>query len=76
MTIVAIYSKPENGYAPAKGLTVGAPYVVENVEMGSWMTYITLQNVEGEFNSVQFDYYVDGKQVNIHEFPYCNHRAA
>lgn len=28
------------------------------------MTHITLQNVEGEFNSVQFDYYVDGKQVN------------
>lgn len=28
------------------------------------MTHITLQNVEGEFNPVQFDYYVDGKQVN------------
>lgn len=28
------------------------------------MTHITLQNVEGEVNAVQFDYYVDGKQVN------------
>lgn len=76
MTIIAVYTKPENRYAPANELTVGASYVVESVEMGAWMTYITLQNVKGEFNSVQFDYYVDGKQVNIHESPYCNYRAA
>lgn len=76
MTIIAVCTKPKNRYAPANELTVGASYVVESVEMGAWMTYITLQNVEGEFNSVQFDYYVDGKQVNIHEFPYCNYRAA
>lgn len=74
--IIAVYSHPENGYAPAENLVKGTPYLVESVNMRGWSTDITLCGIEGEFNSVQFDYFVNGQQVNIHTAPYSHYKVA
>lgn len=38
-------------------LIIGNEYVVENVEVHSWLTKISLINIKGKFNSVCFDLY-------------------
>ena len=36
-------------------LQVGLEYVVEAINVQPWVSYVTLENVEGRFNSVMFD---------------------
>jgi hypothetical protein len=70
--LTAIYAYPNNGYAPAKELTVGETYVVKAVDMGSFFTYIFLEGLEHGFNSVQFDFFENGKPVDIYSYSNYN----
>ena len=57
----------ERGYAENAGLKVGEKYEVEFVSMGGSYTSIYLKNIDGNFNSVQFDFEEeDGTKVNIY----------
>jgi hypothetical protein len=63
-----IYSKPgtkvefldRNGHEwerkeAEKILEVGQIYTVESIDVGDWCSYVTFEEVSGEFNSVMFD---------------------
>jgi uncharacterized protein (DUF4213/DUF364 family) len=63
--LTAIYNYPENGYRPAEELVVGQEYEVEDVSMGQSYTSIFLKGYTGVFNSVQFDFYENGKPHDI-----------
>ena len=71
MSLTAVYNYPQNGYRPATQLEVGKEYNVERVDMGGYMTYIHLSG-EGCFNSVQFDFFEDGKPIDIYQSPKYN----
>lgn len=53
------------------GLSIGEEYVVDGISMGQSYTYITLMNpkqgTKNPFNSVIFDFYEDGKKINIYK---------
>ena len=66
MSLTAVYNHPQNGWRPATQLEVGEEYPVESVSMGQACTYIQLAGFSGYFNSVQFDFYEDGKPVDIY----------
>lgn len=72
MSLVAVYNYPENGYHPATQLEVGKEYAVECVDMGRYYTGIKLSGIDGCFNSVQFDFFEDGKPVDIYRSPKYN----
>ena len=63
----------ERGYPESKGLEVGKRYELEYVSMGQSYTSIYLTEIEGVFNSVQFDFEEeDGTPVDIYDDPrYC-----
>lgn len=71
MSLTAVYNYPQNGHRPATQLEVGKEYHVEFVNMGQSYTYITLSG-EGCFNSVQFDFFEDGKPIDIYRSPRYN----
>ena len=72
MSLTAVYNYPQNGYSPATELGVGKEYHVERVDMGRYMTYIHLSGYGGSFNSVQFDFFEDGKPIDIYRSPKYN----
>lgn len=47
-------------------LVVGQIYNVENVVMGRWHTDIYLKGRKDNYNSVMFDFYEDGKEIDIY----------
>lgn len=47
-------------------LELGKEYHVRKVDMGAFRTDIQLAEAEGTFNSMLFDFYEDGKLVNIY----------
>lgn len=50
----------------AKLLDLDIIYEVDDVEIGSWISYVSFKNVKGEFNTVQFDFYdEDMNEINI-----------
>jgi len=72
MSLTAVYNYPENGYRPAKQLEVGKEYNVERVDMGQSSTGIYLSGFSVSFNSVQFDFFEDGKPIDIYRSPKYN----
>ena len=54
------------------GLKVGEKYEVENLSMGGSHTSIYLKDINGAFNSVQFEFEEDGKPINIFNSPKYN----
>ena len=72
MSLTAVYNYPQNGYRPATQLEVGKEYIVERVNMGQSSTYINLSGFGGCFNSVQFDFFEDGKPIDIYRSPKYN----
>lgn len=68
----AVYNYPENGHYPIKELEVGREYTVCGVSMGGSYTSIELEEVEGCFNSVNFDFFKDGKLHDIYKDPNYN----
>ena len=72
MSLTAVYNYPQNGYRPAAQLEVGKEYPVERVNMGQSTTDIYLVGYTGIFNSVQFDFFEDGKPIDIYRSPKYN----
>ena len=72
MSLTAVYNYPENGYRPAEQLKVGKEYNVERVDMGQSSTAIYLSGFSVSFNSVQFDFFEDGKPIDIYRSPKYN----
>ena len=72
MSLTAVYNYPQNGYRPATQLEVGKEYLVERVNMGQSSTDISLFGFGGYFNSVQFDFFEDGKPIDIYRSPKYN----
>lgn len=53
-------------------LELGKEYPVRKVDMGGYRTDIMLVGPTGMFNSVFFDFYEDGKPINIYKSPKYN----
>lgn len=75
--LVAKYNYPENGYEGTRefarsNLKLGEEYEVDFISMGQSYTSIYLFGYEFPFNSVLFDFYEDGKEVNIYKSPKYN----
>lgn len=70
--LTAVYNYPENGYRPISELEVGKEYCVVDVCMGQSNTSIRLDGISGGFNSVNFDFFKDGKPHNIYKDPDIN----
>ncbi len=76
--LYAKFMYPDNGhdcdvkYAIAAGLKVGEKYEVEDLSMGQSYTSISLKDIKGVFNSVQFDFYEDKQSVDIYRNPKYN----
>ena len=68
----AKYSYPNNGHNPPDDLVVGEMYPVEAIEMSGWHTDIKLAGKDGYYNSVNFDFFENGKPVDIYSHPACN----
>ena len=54
------------------GLKVGEKFEVKDLSMGQSYTSIFLKDIEGVFNSVQFDFYEDEQPINIFKSPKYN----
>lgn len=59
-------------FAKKMGLKVGEKYEVEDLSMGGSHTSIYLKDVNGVFNSVQFEFEEDGKSIDIFNSPKYN----
>lgn len=70
--LIAVYNYPDNGYHPIEELVVGKGYTVSDVSMGGFHTSIYLKEVKGSFNSVNFDFFKDGKPHDIYKDPDYN----
>ena len=76
--LYAKFMYPNNGhdcdveYAKKIGLKVGEKYEVEDLVMGQSHTSVYLKDIEGVFNSVQFDFEEDGKFIAICDSPKYN----
>lgn len=46
-------------------LTLGKEYEVKYIEMSSAITFVFLKEQKGVFNSLCFEFYEDGKPLNI-----------
>ena len=68
----AVYNHPECGYYPIRELEIGKEYSVRRVSMGGLHTCIFLEEIPGVFNSVNFDFFKDGKPYNIYADPNYN----
>jgi hypothetical protein len=72
MALTAVYKYPENGRGPETELEVGKEYSVIYVDMGQSYTSIWLEGLDPSFNSVQFEFYEDGKPIDIYRSPKYN----
>lgn len=50
-------------------LELDKEYEVETVEMNRFYTDIELKNIDRKFNSVIFEFYEDGKEIDIYSDP-------
>lgn len=65
--VIAKYTSP-NEYADSRAikvLEVGIEYEVRNISIGQSHTSIYLKGFNGSFNSVIFEFYENGKELNI-----------
>ena len=67
MTVKVMH--PDAGYDTdkenIKKLETGIHYQVSAIDMGQSHTYVYLVDVDGSFNSVNFEFYEDKKLINI-----------
>ena len=75
--LIAHYNGPDGGYdadkkLASKYLVPGTDYEVYDIDMGSWMTDIYLIGHKYGFNSIYFDFYEDGKEIDIYKDPRFN----
>lgn len=76
--LTARYNYPENGYEisrrfAAENLEVGKEYEVSDISMGQSHTSVFLVGKVGCFNSVNFDFYENGKEIDIFKSPKYNY---
>lgn len=69
--LIARFTNPEAGYEDDVKranalLVVGEEYMVTRVDMGQSYTSIELAGFDRLFNSVQFEFFEDGKPINIY----------
>lgn len=70
--VTAKFEYPNNGYgsdiqrAKEYGLVVGSEYPVKDVCMGQSHTSVYLEGIKVPFNSVHFEFFEDGKPLNIY----------
>ena len=63
-----------NGYdsdiekARKKGLKKNEYYEFDDIDIGNWTSYIYLKGLKGSFNSVMFQYYLDGEEIDIIDY--------
>lgn len=53
--------------ANVDGLKIGEKYPVDEIHMGQSYTSVSLYGFRTSFNSIHFDFYVNGKKCNIYE---------
>lgn len=76
--LYAKFMYPDNGHEHDKehvrkvGLKMGERYEVEHVSMGQSSTSVYLKDIEGVFNSVQFEFEEDNEPINIFKDPRYN----
>ena len=76
--LYAKFMYPDSGhdcdveFAKKMGLKVGEKYEVEDLSMGGSHTSIFLKDIQGVFNSVQFDFEEDGESIDIYDSPKYN----
>lgn len=75
--LTAKYVYPDNGYPydqeySRNHLAVNAEYCVTSVDMGQSNTSIKLLDIPGVFNSAQFEFFEDGRSVDIYKDPRYN----
>lgn len=64
---------PENGYkndiqkVKESGMTVGCEYPVDTISMGQSYTAVYLNGFSCPFNSVHFEFFDDGKPLDIYQ---------
>lgn len=69
--VIAKFTNPENGFphdaekAKKAGLIAGNEYPVSDISVGQSYTNVYLENFQGPFNSVQFEFYEGGEPLNI-----------
>lgn len=69
--IYAKYAHPNNGYKNQqveinRVLKVRELYEVKSIEMGDFQTDVYLKNIFQPLNSVFFDFYENGKEIDIY----------
>jgi hypothetical protein len=76
--LYAIFMYPNRGWeydvewAKNAGLKVGERYEVRRISMGQSSTSVFLKDINGDFNSVQFEFEEDGKPIDIYRSPKYN----
>jgi len=71
MNITAVYNHPDYGYKHEQTkvkeqLVLNQTYKLLNAKVGRWESTVTLEGIEGCFNSVHFDFFdVNGNQIDI-----------
>lgn len=75
--LTAKYVHPDNGYElerqrTAMLLVEGKEYEVKDILMGQSHTTILLADLDGVFNNVLFDFFEDGKEIDIFTSPKYN----
>lgn len=67
---IKVYAKCLNN---KEGLNKDKTYLVKNIFMGQSSTDILLENLEDKpYNSVNFEFYVDNKKIDIYRSPLFN----
>ena len=75
--IIAKFTHPDYGYTwqqeeAKKLLTIGEEYRVKSVNMGQSYTDVWLVGINRAFNSVLFDFYDNGREVELRDYPEFN----
>ena len=69
MTIIAKLTQPNNGYnhdkEQVKSLDPNAEYELYSCYVGRSSSSFTIVGVEGSFNTVQFSFYENGREIDI-----------
>ena len=71
MEVVITEDTIENGYSTDREklstLEIGNRYEVKNFRLGSYSSSVQLIGFEEWFNSVNFEFYIDDKEVDPHK---------
>lgn len=75
--IIAKFNHPNAGYngdgeETLHFLKVGGKYTLDHVSMGQSYTTVWINGCDRGFNSVLFDFYENGKKVELQDYPEFN----